>query len=122
MEEIRSLMARYCHALDDGRTDDVLVTFCDEAAVEFPGMGRHAGAAALRTAFEGWKPRGPQRHVVSNTAIDMLSDTEARATSDLVFLVKDGNSWRVQIVGRYQDSLCNHDGTWRFHERVATFQ
>jgi hypothetical protein len=27
----------------------------------------------------------------------------------------------IQLVGRYHDTLHQHDGTWRFHRRAATF-
>ena len=38
-EGIRATLAAYAHALDDGRTDDVVATFCPDGAVEIPGMG-----------------------------------------------------------------------------------
>jgi hypothetical protein len=120
-EEVRGLIAAYCHALDDGRADDVVATFCADGVVDIPGMGTHAGTDALRTAYEGWKPRRPQRHVVVNTHVTAWSDTEAHATSDLVFLLLGDDGWKIQMVGRYDDTVCNHAGDWKFHHRKASF-
>ena len=70
VEGIRATIAAYTHALDDGRTDDVVATFCPVAVVVIP-----------------------QRD----------------------------NGWSVEVVGRYEDTLHNEGGTWRFHRRAATF-
>jgi hypothetical protein len=59
--------------------------------------------------------------VVVNTHVSEWSDTEAVATSDLLFLLKGDAGWAVQMVGRYADALRLVDGRWRFQRRVATF-
>jgi len=121
-EGIRATLAAYVHALDDGRTDDVVATFCPDGAVEIPGMGTHEGHEALRAAYEGWKPRRPQRHLVLNTHVTDWSEAEATATSDVIFILQGKAGWAIQLVGRYHDTLHLHDGTWRFHRRVAEFE
>ncbi|HEU5301166.1 MAG TPA: nuclear transport factor 2 family protein [Acidimicrobiia bacterium] len=120
-EGIRAAIAAYTQALDDGRTDDIVATFCPDGAVDIPGMGTHEGHDALRDAYTRWKPRRPQRHLVVNTLVTEWDDHEARATSDVVFLLQGDAGWAVQVVGRYQDTLHHVDGTWRFHRRVAEF-
>jgi len=120
-EGVRATIAAYTHALDDGRTDDIVATFCPEGAVDIPGMGAHAGHDALRAAYTKWKPRQPQRHLVVNTLVSDWNDTEASATSDVIFLLQGDAGWVVQVVGRYHDVLHYADGTWRFHRRTAEF-
>jgi hypothetical protein len=120
-EGVRATLAAYTHALDDGRTDDVVATFCPDGVVEIPGMGTHGGHDALRTAYAGWAPRRPQRHLVLNTHVTEWSTTEAEAISDVIFILKGGSGWAIQLVGRYHDTLRRDGGTWRFHRRVATF-
>ena len=61
VEGIRATIAAYAQALDDGRTDDVVATFCPDGVCEIPGMGTHEGHHALREAYSGWKPKRPQR-------------------------------------------------------------
>jgi len=121
VEGIRATIATYTQALDDGRTDDVVATFCSDGVCDIPGMGRHEGRDALRAAYSKWQPRRPQRHLVVNTLVTDWNEHEASAISDVIFLLQGDAGWAVQVVGRYHDTLCYDDGTWRFHRRAATF-
>ena len=64
-EGVRSAIAVYTQALDDGRTEDVVATFCPDGACEIPGLGTHHGHDALRHAYSTWAPKRPQRHLVA---------------------------------------------------------
>ncbi len=121
VEGVRATLAAYTQALDDGRTDDVVATFCPDGGCDIPGMGTHQGHDALRAAYAKWTPRRPQRHLVVNTLVTDWSDDEAQAVSDVVFLLRGEAGWAVQLVGRYHDTLHHDAGTWRFHHRAATF-
>ncbi|MBI2706068.1 MAG: nuclear transport factor 2 family protein [Actinobacteria bacterium] len=121
VEGIRASIAAYAQALDDGRTDDVVATFCPDGVCEIPGLGTHVGHDAIRAAFAGWKPQKPQRHLVVNTLVTGGAGDEASATSDVVFIQKRASGWAVELVGRYDDVLHHHDGRWLFHRRVASF-
>ena len=121
VEGVRATIAAYTQALDDGRTDDVVATFCPDGVTEIPGMGTHVGHDALREAYAGWKPRRPQRHLVVNTLVTDWNDHEATAISDVIFILQGESGWAIQLVGRYQDALHYDDGTWRFHRRAGTF-
>ena len=120
-EGVRAAIAAYTQALDDGRTDDVVATFCPDGSVEMPGLGRSRGHAALREAYEQWKPARPQRHLVFNTVVTEWDADEAHATSDFVFVLKGDAKWSVELVGRYHDVLHRDGDAWRFHSRVAEF-
>ncbi len=119
-EAVRSAIAAYAQALDDGRTDDVVAMMCDDASIDMPGIGAQEGKASLQATYATLKPRVPQRHVVSNTVITDYSDSKATAVSDLVFFVKGDAGWSAVLVGRYHDTLHCHGGRWRFHRRVLT--
>ena len=118
-EGVRAAIASYTHALDDGRTDELIATFCPDSSCDMPGLGRHAGHAELREAYGRWMPSRPQRHLVVNTLLTRWDDHEAHATSDFVLLLKSDAVWGVQVVGRYHDVLHRDGGSWRFHSRVA---
>ncbi len=120
-EGVRATLALYTQALDDGRTDDVVATFCADGVCEIPGMGTHTGHDALREAYSKWKPRRPQRHLVLNTVVTGWNDREATAVSDVIFLLLEDSGWAIKLVGRYHDALHRDDGTWRFHNRTAAF-
>jgi hypothetical protein len=121
-EGVRATIAGYTQALDDGRTDDVVATFCPDGVCDIPGMGTHEGHDALRAAYAGWAPRRPQRHLVLNTLVTEWGNDEAEAISDVVFILLGKSGWAIQLVGRYHDTLHRDGGTWRFHRRVATFE
>ena len=121
VEGVRATIAAYALALDDGRTDDVVATYCPDGVVEMPGFGTFEGHDALREAYAGWKPVRPQRHLVVNTHVTDWNDREAKAISDVVFILKGDSGWAIKLVARYHDTLHHTDGTWRFHRRAAEF-
>ena len=121
VEGIRATIAAYAQALDDGRTDDVVATFCPDGGCDIPGLGTFEGHDALRAAYEKWKPRRPQRHLVVNTLVTEWTEHEAHAISDVVFLLQGNAGWAIQLVGRYEDTLHRDGDTWQLHHRAATF-
>ena len=122
VEGVRAAMAAYAQALDDGRTDDIVATFCPDGICDIPGMGTLEGHDALRDAYARWTPVRPQRHLVLNTLVTDWDDDEAHAVSDVVFLLQGNAGWGIQLVGRYHDVLRrDDDGTWRFRRRAAEF-
>jgi len=118
---VGATIAAYTHALDDGRPDDVVATFCADGGCDIPGLGTFVGHEALREAYAGWKPKQPMRHLVVNTHVAEWDDDTAKATSDVIVLVKGDMSWAVGVVGRYHDSFHHDGGGWRFHHRAADF-
>jgi hypothetical protein len=120
-EGVRAAIAAYTQALDDGRTDDVVATFCADGGCDIPGLGTYDGHDALRAAYAKWTPRRPQRHLVVNTLVTDWNGDEARAVSDVVFLLHGESGWSVQLVGRYEDTLHRDGEAWRFHRRTASF-
>jgi hypothetical protein len=120
VEGVRAVMAAYTRALDDGRTHDVVATYCLDGAFEMAELGVFEGHDALREAYAGWVPRVPQRHLVLNTHVDGWDDHEATALSDVVLLVEGKDGWGVRFVARYRDTLHRDGGGWRFHRRVVS--
>jgi hypothetical protein len=118
---INAALAAYTHALDDGRPEDIAATFCADGSCDIPGLGAFEGRDALREAYSGFKPQQSVRHVVVNTEITDWNDREAKAISDVIVLFKSESGWAPSIVGRYDDTLHNDGGTWRFHHRAASF-
>jgi hypothetical protein len=120
VEGVRATIAAYTHALDDGRTGDVVATYCPDGAFEMPGTGTFEGHDALREAYEAWVPRQPQRHLVVNTLVTDWDQRQATAVSDVVLILEGTSGWGVQFVARYHDVLHHDDGTWRFHRRTVS--
>ena len=121
VDGIRQAIAAYTQALDDGRTDDLVATFCPDGSIDIPFIGAHEGQAALREIYAKLVPQVPQRHLVTNTLVLEADEHEARAVSDIVFLLRAESGWSVQLVGRYTDTLHRTPDGWRFHHRAAEF-
>ena len=118
---VRRAIAAYTQAVDDGRTDDIVATFCPDGSVDIPGLGSHVGHDALRAAYGALEPRLPQRHLVLNTHVSAWTADEATASSDVVFLAKGAEGWSTLLVGRYEDVLHRDGDAWHFHSRTAEF-
>jgi 3-phenylpropionate/cinnamic acid dioxygenase small subunit len=84
-------------------------------------MGTYEGHDELREAYEQWKPRGPQRHLVLNTLVTDWNDDEATAVSDVIFTAKGEGGWAIFTVGRYQDTFHRDGERWKLHRRAGSF-
>lgn len=118
---VHAAIAAYAQALDAGRTDDIVELFCPDGVVDIVGSATFEGHDAIRAGYARWVPKQPQLHLVANTVITSWAGNEATATSSVVFFQRGESGWAVQLVGRYDDTLRQHDGAWRFQRRVTTF-
>ena len=121
-EGVRATIAAYTHALDDGRTDDIVATFCADGLIDIPGMGdaRRARRAARGVHEVGAAPAAtPPRGEHARVRVERRRGEGDERRRCSCFRARKG--WAVQIVGRYHDTLHCEDGTWRFHRRVAEF-
>ncbi len=119
VEGVRAAIAEYTHALDDGRTDDVVAMFCADGTFELVGTSTSTGHDELRATYASWAPKRPQRHLVSNTLVTDWDDHEATAVSDVVLMVEGSAGWSTVFVARYRDVLHRREGRWRFHRRTV---
>jgi hypothetical protein len=114
---VRGALAAHAQAQDDGRTEDIIALYAPDGVLEVPGIGTFEGTDAIRKAWDEWKPRRPQRHMVTNTVITDWNNEEAGATSDVVFFQLGESGWSIQIVARYSDRFRCTDGKWLFSRR-----
>lgn len=121
-EAIQSLLASYGHALDDGRTEEVLSLWEPDGVFELGGVGEFRGADALREFYEGMgAAKGPQVHLVGNTLITFDGDDEATIVSDFL-LAKRDDGWALTGRGRYHDTVRRGPQGWRFARRSLRFE
>jgi SnoaL-like domain len=118
---VTATIAAYSQAVDDGRTDDVVATYCADGSCDIQALGAHEGHEALRAAYVKVEPETPQRHLVFNTHVIEWSADEATAISDFVFMFRRDEAWHVMLVGRYNDILHRDGDVWRFHRRTGVF-
>lgn len=118
---VQAAIAAYAQALDTGRNDDVATLFTPDGVAEIAGIATFEGRDAIREGFAAFAPTQPQLHLVANTVVTSYTEEEATAVSNLAFFQRGEAGWAVQMVGRYDDTLRHHDGTWKFQRRVTTF-
>jgi uncharacterized protein (TIGR02246 family) len=117
---VHNAVATYAQALDAGRTADLAALFTPDGVAEIVGSSLFEGRDAIREGYEAFAPTAPQLHLVGNTVVTSVSGDTATAVSDLAFLRRGSGGWRVQLTGRYDDTLSRTDGGWLFSRRVLT--
>ena len=114
---IQRLIARYCHACDDGLLAEFGALWVDDAELLLRGTlisGREAIGDALIVAQP---PERRGRHMTVNVVID-LDDDAARAVPDFMFFGRDPEHGPVvRFVGRYADEFLRTDVGWQFRRR-----
>ena len=119
VEGVRATIAAYAQALDDGRTDDVVATFCPDGVCDIPGMGTHEGDAlrGLAQVEAAAAPAPPRRQHAPHGLERRRGQRDQRRDLRLA-----GRVGLDDPAGRpIPDTLHHDDGTWRFHHRAAEF-
>jgi len=120
-DAIRDLAARYAHAGDRGRFDDMAALFAPDAVLEMPDGRRLDGRDAIRaflvetaeTMRVAATPGSFIRHHVTTHQITV--ETSDRASGHAYFFVvtdRGPDHW-----GRYADRYVRTDDGWRFAAR-----
>ncbi|OZF45770.1 nuclear transport factor 2 family protein [Rhodococcus sp. 14-2470-1a] len=121
VEGVMGAIATYAHALDEGRTSDVVALFTTDGVSEIAGYGTFSGPEEIGGAYGNLVPTVPQRHMTGNTVVTVVGAHEATASSDFVFFTRGELGWGVQLAGHYEDSLRFQDGKWLFSKRLTSF-
>lgn len=125
---IENLIVSYAHVYDALDADGYAAIFAEDADFTFGGNTLH-GRAAIRgvitSAIErrakapANEPVAKNYHIISNTKIDFVSDTEARHRSYWQVVSKTGNAPPVVMnVGVYEDIIVKRNGEWLIQSRV----
>ncbi len=123
-EAIRHTIASYTFHADHGRFDDVSALFATDGVLEVHGIGgaRAEGRDAILGFFRGvggdvraTAPPGRMQHHVASVRVDVVSATEAHATSYFTVMTGAG----VDHWGRYRDALVPAGDQWLFAHRLV---
>ena len=117
-ESIRDAIARYAHAADTGRFEDLAALFAADGVLEIDGRGAFRGAAEIVDFLQQVKQTpavaaGYVRHHVSSLRIELTSATEANAKSYFLAITQRGpDHWGV-----YRDRFTLVGERWVFRRR-----
>jgi hypothetical protein len=120
------LINRYTLLTDAADWEQVAALYTQDGLMARPTAPASpiTGREAILAAFLS-RPARPSRHVVSNVVVDVVSDTEATATSVLILYTGEAPSGgglptrnpSGPAVGYYHDRLRRTAEGWRFAER-----
>ena len=130
---IQSLIVRYGTALDTLDADGYAGVFTEDAELDVAGNVRK-GRQQIRAIVTGLQdsratnkangtPTSVLYHVISNTAIEIIGNNEARQHSYWQTVrVGANNQITVGAIGRYDDVLVKRNGQWLIRSRkIAPF-
>ena len=138
MDELgRLLICRACEQLileaaacaDANDADALAVLFAEDATLARPGGVALQGRAAIQHAYAARPPERITRHLVTNVRVQVVSESEARATSYVqVWSGSLADEPRQQgrpagrpSVGEFSDQFRKFDCGWLITHREATF-
>ena len=110
---IEQLLARYSHAVDDRRFDDVGLLFAPDGELHVGRTTFTGRNQIIETLESAARSSEPGKHVCSNVDVDITDDVAA-VVSDFGFIAADRT---VRSAGRYIDELRRIDDRWFFAGR-----
>ncbi len=118
-DAIREVMARYCHALDACRFDDVAALFAEDGEwmTDYGSARGRAEIAALLRGIVPVKGEGPQRkHYIANILIK-LDGASASSVSDYLVIRESENGLIPVMGGTYRDVFVKAGDDWLFRRK-----
>lgn len=112
VEDIRTLMAKYCHGIDKKNEELFMSIWSDDATYELP-HGVATGTDAIRELVHTVWQRVPKcHHHITNHLVTVDGD---RATADTdVFYYRQSSEGVVQLLsGMYSMEYARVDGEWK---------
>ena len=119
---IAEILARYCHAIDQRRWDDLAGLFTDDCRLDFGAvMGVFEGHEGLRRFAATLDATDLfMRHYTTNLVV-RGAGAVAHAES-YVLAVTGPAGARSVTTGRYDDDLVKVDGRWHIQSRRAVIE
>ena len=122
-EEIRNLALKYAHYVWQGKADEWVDLYAEDAMIssEHPDRPTSRGHDSLRALFNEVASTSKPRPFVHNHVVNLLGPSEATGTCySEVRISIDGKNGLV--VGVYDDRYRKVDGVWKFAERKSTIE
>lgn len=118
--QIERVLVGYATALDDRNWAELSQVFLEDAYVEYEGIGRFKGLAAIEHVIRGFLDAcGNTQHQISNVRID-LRGSQAKTQCYVVATHSGLGRYADQILtvwGEYTDELQRHGRGWRIASR-----
>jgi 3-phenylpropionate/cinnamic acid dioxygenase small subunit len=113
-QAIRGVIAEYAQCVDDGRLDDLIDLYEEDASHQTNGR-MYRGRDEIKAFFASLSLQG-LRHFTSNIIIK-IDGMNATARTDWIAIRTDEASIAIVAGGRYQDRFVKRGTDWRFMQR-----
>ena len=125
--DVSRLINQYVNLNDAAEWEAVAALYTEDGSLRRPSGGEPVrGREAILAAFVARPPRA-QRHVIANTVVDVVSETEATAFSVIVLYMGDAaedgglpsKAANSPLIGTFTDRVVLTNSGWRFAERLG---
>ena len=125
--DVSRLINQYVNLNDAADWEAVAALYTEDGTLRRPSGGDPVrGREAILAAFVARPPRA-QRHVIANTVVDVVSETEATAFSVIVLYMGDAvgdgglpaKAANSPLIGTFTDRVVLTDDGWKFAERLG---
>lgn len=126
-ERVRDTYARYTHAGDRFRLDELADCFADDGVLEIKGRPAVTGRAAIRSLLAGEDrpasdapPPRSVRHFVANLMFTSVSRSRVESTAYFQVITDSAVHAGLDHWGRYRDVLVPDGDRWVFRHRLVS--
>ena len=124
IEEIKKLKARYCYYVDEGRWDELMELWTEDAVAEYGPWGTYSGKESLGKFFREFVPTFVPfiTHMVHNPLISVDGDSASgQWYFECAGTVAPANR-AVWIMGRYDETYQRATNDWKFKSLKVSFK
>jgi ketosteroid isomerase-like protein len=118
--ELLELYARYTHAFDAGRADEVAALFIEDGVFLRAGSEPVRGHPALTEMVQRAHAGQPslRQHLVTSIVLEADDARIVRGTAYVTVMSVMSDTVRVAAHGRYLDTFVEDRECWRFQQRL----
>jgi hypothetical protein len=118
-EACRRLVVEFAHLLDHRRFEETAALFAEDAVWDRHGESL-VGPSAILGVLRERPSTQVERHVMTTTLVDRVTDTECTAVSYvLIYRASEGSPTPLPLVGEFHDRFVLTAQGWRFAYRTS---
>ncbi|NEW28746.1 nuclear transport factor 2 family protein [Nocardia cyriacigeorgica] len=119
LEEIKILMAKYCHGIDKKDEATFMSIWSEDADYLLPRGEGHGTDGVRELVRKVWREVPQCHHHITNPVIDVQGDA-ATATTDVFYFRLTADGTRVLLSGTYAFEFVKRDGEWKTRSLAFT--
>lgn len=122
IEEIKTLMSKYCHGIDKKDEATFMSIWADDGVYELP-RGQTSGIEGIRQlVHKVWREVPKCHHHITNPLIDIQGD-HANARTDVIYYRQTDDGLLQLLSGMYSFEYVKRSGEWKTkHLKFTSFE